>query len=210
MVQWLGFRPFTARRLGSIPGQGTKIPQAAQHGREKKKKRETGIDHRNHLVQPSLIPSPFYSWGTQGSERWSDLFKVIHLVWICLPVWWFPAQNSLHYTTLENKWLTSLTSTLTIFIIKLASEFAILQHSLAIPCFCPISPKGQHVFLEQITFYLSWMPRNIEHSAGYRVRSLKVFIDRKVFHWSVGPREPPLRFPWLFRSDIATGFLDSS
>ena len=29
-VQWLGPGAFTAEDLGSIPGQGTKIPQAAQ------------------------------------------------------------------------------------------------------------------------------------------------------------------------------------
>ena len=33
---WLGLT-FTAGGLGSIPGQGTKIPQAAQHGLKKKK-----------------------------------------------------------------------------------------------------------------------------------------------------------------------------
>ena len=29
MVQWLGFHAFTAKRAGSIPGQGTKIPQVS-------------------------------------------------------------------------------------------------------------------------------------------------------------------------------------
>ena len=32
MVQWLGLGAFTAAARVSIPGQGTKIPQAAQHG----------------------------------------------------------------------------------------------------------------------------------------------------------------------------------
>ena len=32
MVQWLGLRAFTAEGAGSIPGQGTKIPQAAWPG----------------------------------------------------------------------------------------------------------------------------------------------------------------------------------
>ena len=35
VVQWLGLSTFTAEGLGSIPGQGTKIPQAAWHGRDK-------------------------------------------------------------------------------------------------------------------------------------------------------------------------------
>ena len=34
-VQWLGFRAFTAEGAGSIPGRGTKIPEAAQHGQKK-------------------------------------------------------------------------------------------------------------------------------------------------------------------------------
>ena len=33
-VQWLGLGAFTAMGLGSIPGQGTKIPQAVQHGQK--------------------------------------------------------------------------------------------------------------------------------------------------------------------------------
>ena len=37
VVQWLGLSTFTAEGLGSIPGQGTKIPQAARHGQGKKK-----------------------------------------------------------------------------------------------------------------------------------------------------------------------------
>ena len=35
MVQWLGMESFIAGSLGSIPGQGTKIPQAAQCGQKK-------------------------------------------------------------------------------------------------------------------------------------------------------------------------------
>ena len=38
MVQWLGLCALTAEVLGSIPGQGTKIPQAMQHDQKKKKK----------------------------------------------------------------------------------------------------------------------------------------------------------------------------
>ena len=35
--QWLGLSTFTAKGLGSIPGQGTKILQAAWHGQKKTK-----------------------------------------------------------------------------------------------------------------------------------------------------------------------------
>ena len=38
MVQWLGLCAFIAEGLGSIPGQGTKIPQAARCGKKKRKK----------------------------------------------------------------------------------------------------------------------------------------------------------------------------
>ena len=36
-VQWVGLSTFTAEGPGSIPGWGTKIPQAAQRGQKKKK-----------------------------------------------------------------------------------------------------------------------------------------------------------------------------
>ena len=42
MVQWLGVRASTEGSTGSIPGQETKIPQAAWHGEEKKKMRMRG------------------------------------------------------------------------------------------------------------------------------------------------------------------------
>ena len=38
VVQWLGLSAFTAESLGSIPGRGTKIPQAVRHGKMKKQK----------------------------------------------------------------------------------------------------------------------------------------------------------------------------
>ena len=40
MVQWLGLHVFTAGGAGSIPAQGTKIPQAAGCSQEKKKKKK--------------------------------------------------------------------------------------------------------------------------------------------------------------------------
>ena len=38
VVQWLGLFTFNAEGMGSIPGRGTKIPQAAQQGQKRKKK----------------------------------------------------------------------------------------------------------------------------------------------------------------------------
>ena len=37
-VQWLGLCAFTAEGLGSIPGRGTKIPQAARRGQNQPNK----------------------------------------------------------------------------------------------------------------------------------------------------------------------------
>ena len=42
VVQWLGLLTFTDEGMGSIPGWGTKIPQAAQRGQKKKKKKIAG------------------------------------------------------------------------------------------------------------------------------------------------------------------------
>ena len=36
VVQWLGLCTFTAKGPGSVPGRGTKIPQAMQHSQKKK------------------------------------------------------------------------------------------------------------------------------------------------------------------------------
>ena len=41
-VQWLGLHAFTAEAAGSIPGRGTKIPQAVQHGQKKEEEEENG------------------------------------------------------------------------------------------------------------------------------------------------------------------------
>ena len=39
MFQWLRFHAYTAVGMGSIPGLGTKIPDATQHDQKKKKKK---------------------------------------------------------------------------------------------------------------------------------------------------------------------------
>ena len=36
MVQWLGLQAFTAKDVGSVPGQGTKILQASWNSQGKK------------------------------------------------------------------------------------------------------------------------------------------------------------------------------
>ena len=37
VAQWLQLCPFSAEGLSSIPGQGTKIPQAVRHGKQESK-----------------------------------------------------------------------------------------------------------------------------------------------------------------------------
>ena len=40
MGQWLGLHAFTAERLSSIPGQGTKIQHATHYNQEKKRSKK--------------------------------------------------------------------------------------------------------------------------------------------------------------------------
>ena len=44
-VQWLGLHAFTAKGMGSIPGQGTKIPQATQYSKNKTKENKNKYAH---------------------------------------------------------------------------------------------------------------------------------------------------------------------
>ena len=46
VVQWLALHAFTAEGPGSIPGQGTKIPQAAWHGQKKKEATKPPLENR--------------------------------------------------------------------------------------------------------------------------------------------------------------------
>ena len=50
----LGLYTFTADSLNSIPGQGTKIPQATQHGKKKKKRGD-----QLHFKAPDLLLADF-------------------------------------------------------------------------------------------------------------------------------------------------------
>ena len=61
-IQWLGLGALTDKGAGSIPGQGTKIPQAARHSQKKKKKK---IPRRNERW-PRLTGQ--VSYGTEATE----------------------------------------------------------------------------------------------------------------------------------------------
>ena len=50
VVQWLGFHALTAEGLDSIPDQSTKMPQTAQHGKEREGKRDWRREARKELV----------------------------------------------------------------------------------------------------------------------------------------------------------------
>ena len=52
-VQWLGLRAFTAKGWVSIPGQGTKIPQAAHCSQKKKKKSITIVTVSKSHLRPA-------------------------------------------------------------------------------------------------------------------------------------------------------------
>ena len=52
-VQWLEFHTFMTEGLGSISGQGTKIPQASQCSKTEKKKKgieKANDNNRHHVV----------------------------------------------------------------------------------------------------------------------------------------------------------------
>ena len=56
VVQWLGLRAFTAMGPGSIPGQGTKILQAAWRG-QKLKKTKTKKTPAPKTLSQALLPA---------------------------------------------------------------------------------------------------------------------------------------------------------
>ena len=56
MAQWLGLCAFTAEGAGSVPGRGTKIPQAAQQAKKKKEKSITG--DRKELLHKTSFKFP--------------------------------------------------------------------------------------------------------------------------------------------------------
>ena len=60
MVQWLGLCAFTAEGPGSIPGRGTKIPQAGQCGQHPppKKRKEKERKPHTHYYRLSVSTPP--------------------------------------------------------------------------------------------------------------------------------------------------------
>ena len=46
VVQWLGLDAFTVSGWGSIPDQGTEIPQAVQHSKLKTKQNNETLQHK--------------------------------------------------------------------------------------------------------------------------------------------------------------------
>ena len=70
MVQWLGPGAFTVRVLGSIPGQGTKIPHTSQ----KKKKRLFAWNPASASPRvTSLYPHVHRSLGLRTGHRKAKL-----------------------------------------------------------------------------------------------------------------------------------------
>ena len=60
-VQWLGLQPLTAQGLGSIPGWGTKIPQATRCGQKQQQQK--------HLLKLKGTESRCGGVGCQGLEE---------------------------------------------------------------------------------------------------------------------------------------------
>ena len=60
MVQCLGLCIFIAKGTGSIPGWGTKIPQAEQHSKKKKKKKKEEEKKKNHHMIQQFLSTPGY------------------------------------------------------------------------------------------------------------------------------------------------------
>ena len=54
VVQWLGLCAFIAEGLGSIPGWGTKIPQAVQCGKKKEKNKDLPLTSSRKTTSESL------------------------------------------------------------------------------------------------------------------------------------------------------------
>ena len=75
VVQWLGLCALTAEGPGSIPGQGTKIPQAAWHSQNKKKKWEarltiTKLTTNISKLSPGTLHSALHQY-TEPCCKWS-------------------------------------------------------------------------------------------------------------------------------------------
>ena len=51
MIQWLRVCAFTAEGVGSIPGQGTEIPQAASGAKKERKKKKRESERKKTNLQ---------------------------------------------------------------------------------------------------------------------------------------------------------------
>ena len=65
-IRCLGLYTFTAESPGSIPGQGTKIPQAAAQPKRKKKKKKP--DTKGHILYDSFLKYFICLFGCEGSQ----------------------------------------------------------------------------------------------------------------------------------------------
>ena len=80
-IQWLGLRTFTAKGLGSIPGRGTKIPQAVQHGQRKEGRKNTFVKKDSFFLkhlrenQTSFISVPDIYMKTINTD---NIFNSVH------------------------------------------------------------------------------------------------------------------------------------
>ena len=80
MVQWLGLGAFTAEGRSSIPGWGTKILQAVQHGqKEKKKKVKLAVEQPGDL-EALLCQTPRGAGGKPQEGRGRG-----QLTYCCVP-----------------------------------------------------------------------------------------------------------------------------
>ena len=84
-VQWLGVRTSTTGGTGSIPGQGTKIPQATPLGQKKKK---------NLSLLKTSLKLTFQTWFVKYFFLldWALLLKSPHLLLCQLCVYFPPKQ----------------------------------------------------------------------------------------------------------------------
>ena len=69
LVQWFGLHALTAEGMGSIPSQGTQIPQAAWHSQKKKKPTETALKACLSPVLLMINRLVRGAWGSCSRER---------------------------------------------------------------------------------------------------------------------------------------------
>ena len=85
MVQWLGLCASTVGGMGSIPGPGTKMPQATQPKKKKNKtKKQTNKNHYN--AEKSLqVQKSFFKKPNQLTKEFSQLLEIYQIILIHKP-----------------------------------------------------------------------------------------------------------------------------